>query len=143
MSQILMKRGLKADLPLLAPGEPAWTTDTHEFFVGSDNGNIQISTSTGVSIKTYPYSGTFASDTSSFDLASNLPIYKDGDSVMVYIGGLLKTEDVNYELTNGIITKLDDGTGTDWPTGFTYDIIVLKNVDALDPDDPWIDGGTF
>ena len=144
MSKILMNRGPKANLHLLAPGEPAWTTDTHEFFIGSDNGNIQISTSSGVSIKEYPYSGTVGVEgMSTFDIAANLPIYKEGDSVMLFIGGLYKTEGVNYEINAGVITKLDDGTGTFWPEGYTYDVVVLKNVDALDPDDPWIDGGTF
>jgi hypothetical protein len=41
MSQkIQMKRGAKANLPTLSVGEPAFTTDTEEFYVGSDSGNI-------------------------------------------------------------------------------------------------------
>jgi len=143
MSDIRLKRGNKADLPLLAIGEPAFTLDTKEFYVGSADGNIQLSTMNGVGVKNYSFAGTFDTPTSSKQI--ELPIYQPGDSVMVYIGGLLKTKDVNYTLDNatGTVIKIDDGTGTTWPTGYTYDFVVLKNVDELDPSDPWIDGGTF
>ena len=43
MSQkILTKRGLKANIPILDVGEPAFTTDTNEFFIGGASGNINI-----------------------------------------------------------------------------------------------------
>ena len=34
---IQVKRGSLADLPALKPGEPAFTTDSHDFYVGKDN----------------------------------------------------------------------------------------------------------
>ncbi|AIQ26967.1 hypothetical protein P40081_01140 [Paenibacillus sp. FSL P4-0081] len=43
-NKIQFKRGLKAQLPTLAVGEPGLTTDTLEFFVGSASGNIQMAT---------------------------------------------------------------------------------------------------
>jgi hypothetical protein len=142
MSQILMKRGPKASMPLLAPGEPCFTTDTHEFWIGSESGNIQFSTENGVSVKEYPMSGIFVSDENTINVKATLPIYTDGDSLSLYIGGLFVTKDVNYTIANGIITKVNDGTGAVWPAGYTYDVVVFKNVVAF-PEDPWIDGGTF
>jgi hypothetical protein len=46
MSVIKFKRGLKASIPSLNIGEPAFTTDTKEFFIGSSSGNVQIGLST-------------------------------------------------------------------------------------------------
>ena len=39
---ITIKRGLKADLPVLEPLEIGYCTDTREVFIGSANGNIPI-----------------------------------------------------------------------------------------------------
>lgn len=39
--KIKLKRGLEADLPTLDIGEPAFTTDSKKFFVGSISGNIE------------------------------------------------------------------------------------------------------
>jgi hypothetical protein len=47
---IKLKRGLKANLPTLAVGEPAFCTDTSELFIGTAGGNVNItgsSTSSG------------------------------------------------------------------------------------------------
>ena len=35
-----IRRGLEEDIPILAPGEPAITTDTKKFFIGTVDGNI-------------------------------------------------------------------------------------------------------
>lgn len=42
---IKLKRGLKQNLPQLAEGEPGFTTDTHELFIGSAIGNIGMARS--------------------------------------------------------------------------------------------------
>jgi hypothetical protein len=42
MPKIEFKRGTKDKLPTLDVGEPAFTTDTKEFFIGSDEGNIEF-----------------------------------------------------------------------------------------------------
>ena len=43
MSQkIQIKRGIKANLPVLSSGEPALTTDTEEVFFGNGTSNIQL-----------------------------------------------------------------------------------------------------
>lgn len=41
---IQIKRGTKAGLPALAPGEYGLATDTGELFVGGNSGNIQVAT---------------------------------------------------------------------------------------------------
>lgn len=40
IGEIRVKRGNKANLPVLKPGEPAFCEDTQEYVVGSPNGNI-------------------------------------------------------------------------------------------------------
>lgn len=40
--KIQIKRGTKAGLPTLAPGEYGLATDTNELFVGTASGNVQI-----------------------------------------------------------------------------------------------------
>ena len=40
--KIQVKRGTKAGLPALAPGEYGLATDTGELFIGGPNGNIQV-----------------------------------------------------------------------------------------------------
>jgi len=40
--EIQIKRGISANLPNLLEGEPAFTTDTKEFFIGTGSENIQI-----------------------------------------------------------------------------------------------------
>lgn len=37
-----LRRGAEARLPILAPGEPVFTTDTHKLVIGSDDGNETI-----------------------------------------------------------------------------------------------------
>jgi hypothetical protein len=47
--KIIIKRGLKANLPVLDDGELAFCTDTNELFIGSESGNILLKgTSDGV-----------------------------------------------------------------------------------------------
>lgn len=39
---ILLHRGLKATIPVAEAGEPLWTLDTHELYIGTSTGNAQI-----------------------------------------------------------------------------------------------------
>lgn len=41
-NKIQVRRGLKASLPTLSAGEPAYTTDTRELFVGTGSGNVNM-----------------------------------------------------------------------------------------------------
>lgn len=45
--KIQVKRGAKAGLPTLAPGEWGLATDTREVFIGSGSGNIPVATLDG------------------------------------------------------------------------------------------------
>src|SRR6056297_1903206 len=40
---IQIKRGLKSNPPTLSSGEPGWTTDTHDLFIGDGASNYQVS----------------------------------------------------------------------------------------------------
>ena len=40
-NKILLRRGLKSKLPTLSAGEPAYTTDSREFFMGTGSGNVK------------------------------------------------------------------------------------------------------
>lgn len=42
MSKLQIKRGNKANLPTLAPGEFGWCVDTKEMYVGSAEGNVLL-----------------------------------------------------------------------------------------------------
>ena len=44
MANITFKKGQQANLPVLAEAEPAFTTDTKKFFIGSSTGNVEIGT---------------------------------------------------------------------------------------------------
>jgi hypothetical protein len=46
--KIIFKRGPIANLPALDEGEPGFTTDTKQLFIGSDEGNIEIASKAAV-----------------------------------------------------------------------------------------------
>jgi hypothetical protein len=63
-NKIQIKRGAKANLPVLGAGEPAFTTDTKEFFIGDGSSNIEFAkqsdldiTNTKLSDLTYQTAG--------------------------------------------------------------------------------------
>ena len=41
-NKIQVRRGLKADLTTLSAGEPGFTTDTNELYIGSGTGNVKV-----------------------------------------------------------------------------------------------------
>lgn len=47
-NKIKFRRGFKSALPTLEVGEPAFTTDTKELYVGSDTGNVNITGKQGL-----------------------------------------------------------------------------------------------
>lgn len=73
-NKILLRRGLKSKLPTLSAGEPAYTTDSREFFMGTGSGNVNMGGSqwyTGAAM-----SGTSTSTTYYY---SSCPLVKIGD----------------------------------------------------------------
>ena len=73
-NKILLRRGLKSKLPTLSAGEPAYTTDSREFFMGTGSGNVNMGGSqwyTGTAM-----SGTSTSSTYSY---TSCPLVKVGD----------------------------------------------------------------
>jgi hypothetical protein len=51
-NKIQLKRGLVSDLPTLSAGEPAFTTDTNNVYVGNGTTNIQLAKQTDLDINT-------------------------------------------------------------------------------------------
>lgn len=49
-SSIQLKRGLKANLPVLLQGEPAFTTDEKELYVGTAAGNVKVSSKSEIEL---------------------------------------------------------------------------------------------
>lgn len=74
-NKIQVRRGLKSQLPSLSAGEPAYTTDTRELFIGTGSGNVNMGGSQW-------YTGTAISGTSTTTGAysySACPLVKVGD----------------------------------------------------------------
>lgn len=46
-NKIQLRRGVKANLPILSVGEPAFCTDTKELYMGTSSGNVRMSYDTG------------------------------------------------------------------------------------------------
>lgn len=62
--KIQVRRGSKAGLPKLSPGEFGFTTDTMELFIGGQSGNVQVASkdevSTHINNKSNPHGVTAA-----------------------------------------------------------------------------------
>lgn len=72
-NRIQLRRGVKSKLPTLSSGEPGYTTDTNELFVGTGNGNVNMNGSKW-------YSGTDMTATSgSNNSYTGCPLVKVGD----------------------------------------------------------------
>jgi hypothetical protein len=110
VTKIQLKRGLEKDLPVLAEGEPAFTTDSWKFFVGSKNGNKQIFGGGGGSVTPNNQEWT-STDTQDTFLITNgsIPNIK---SLFVFVGGVIQP---NVTLVNSTSFKLPEplNLGTD------------------------------
>ena len=74
-NRIQLRRGVKSKLPTLSSGEPGYTTDTNELFIGTGTGNVNMNGSKW-------YTGTAMSGTTSTENNYNYtgcPIVKVGD----------------------------------------------------------------
>lgn len=49
-NKIQIRRGIKANLPILSAGEPAFCTDTKQLFLGTGSGNIEYTKQSDVNI---------------------------------------------------------------------------------------------
>lgn len=82
-NKIQIRRGLKKLLPILSFGEPAYTSDTSEFFVGTGKGNVNMNGSLW-------YTGTALSGTS-----ENIN-YTYVDCPLVKVGDVYLNTDYGY-----------------------------------------------
>lgn len=122
-SKIQFKRGVKANLPTLSVAEPAFTTDTNQFFIGNGTTNIELAKSTDLSEivqKDYIAQTTFKN---SWIAENNNSIIKNGNIV-----------NLDLNISGGIITN---GTVL-----FTLPSILIpdksKNILAFNYGTPWI-----
>lgn len=98
-NKIQLRRGLKSALPMLSAGEPAYTTDTRELFVGTGSGNVNMGGS-------HWYRGTAMSGTST---TANAYSYSACPQV--------KLNDLYMNTSNGNVyacTKAGSGTSAKW-----------------------------
>ncbi len=72
-NRIQLRRGIKSRMPsALSEGEPAYTTDTHELFIGTGSGNVNMGGG-------HWYTGTDMSGTGSGNSYGMCPLVKLGD----------------------------------------------------------------
>ena len=72
--KIRLKRGIKSNLPTLSDGEPAFTTDEKELYIGSSSGNVKLTRNSEVSnltSKSHTHSNKSIIDTITSTLISN------------------------------------------------------------------------
>lgn len=96
INKIQFKRGLKANLPTLAVGEPAYCTDTQEFFVGTASGNLLINDHAGLIAQ--------LADIASLNNYSVIPTYTNGQLTKV------EEKDGSVVKLSSAITYNTDGT---------------------------------
>lgn len=98
-NKIQIRRGLKSEMPTLSSGEPAYTTDTRELFIGTGSGNVNMGGS-------HWYRGTAMSGTSA---ATGAYSYAACPQV--------KLDDMYMNTSNGNIyacTTAGSGSGAKW-----------------------------
>ena len=101
---IKIKRGLKANLPILSVGELAYCTDTNELFIGTDTGNALVNQD--IDTDEYIVSGTFDDTTGNLTLtrsdAGEITVNLDGR----YLQSFTDTNDyvTSADFTNGTLT---------------------------------------
>ena len=71
-NRIQLRRGIKSKLPTLAVAEGGWCTDTHELFIGTGSGNVNMGGG-------HWYTGTDMSGTGSDNNYGTCPLVKVGD----------------------------------------------------------------
>lgn len=88
-NKIQFKRGVKANLPTLSVAEPAFTTDTNQFFIGNGTNNIELAKATDLSDimqdRIY-YCGTTSGTNTYTATNSKITAYTDGLTVRIKIG---------------------------------------------------------
>lgn len=88
-NKIQFKRGVKANLPTLSVAEPAFTTDTNQFFIGNGTNNIELAKAIDLSDimqdRIY-YCGTTSGTNTYTATNSKITAYTDGLTVRIKIG---------------------------------------------------------
>lgn len=116
-NRIQVRRGLKNELPALSSGEPGFCTDTDEFFVGSDDGNICVNGS----------SWLFGTSISGIEPDENKYSFSTCPRV--------KTNDIYFNNTSGslyICTTPGAGSSAKWTyKGNARNLVVVSNQNEM------------
>ena len=98
-NRIQLRRGIKSKLPTLAVAEGGWCTDTHEFFIGTGSGNVNMGGS-------YWYKGTAMNGTTA--TTNN---YSYADCPLVKVGDMYLNTSYGYVYE---CTTAGKGTSAKW-----------------------------
>ena len=120
---IQLRRGNESDLPLLAQGEPAFTLDTGKFFVGGENGNVEI----GVTFTNVKANG--AKGDGSTDDTANIQSTLNNGGVIIFPPG---TYEISSPLTIQSGTRIiGSGATLQVTTGFPNNRGIFENSDTV------------
>ena len=109
MALIKIKRGQKSNLPSLNPGEPAFTTDEKELYIGSSDGNVKLTSNSEVqdlTSKAHTHTNKSIIDTITSALISNW------NSAVTHISDAVKhITSAERSLWNTVSNKVDKESG--------------------------------
>ncbi|NRY59840.1 hypothetical protein [Clostridium beijerinckii] len=130
-NKIQFRRGVKANLPILSVAEPAFTTDTNEFFVGNGTSNIKLAKQSDLDLANASLSEVenktnhIATDSNGSTLLDGYKIKLDDVIDDLYVGsvtngtlGLAKNV-TNYNTLLFCINKINYGLM--WIKVYSYD----------------------
>jgi hypothetical protein len=90
MTIIQLRRGLEKEIPVLAQGEPAFTTDTGKLFIGSPSGNVLIFGGNGSSNNILPNNQGWVSSSNqdTFQISNGQIV--NAKLLTVYVSGVVQ-----------------------------------------------------
>ena len=118
MAEILLKRGTAATIPALAVGEPGFTTDTHQCYVGSGTGNILIGPSADTRSAIWRYSNnTTMADPGAGSFRLNAGTFLAATQIAIDIltdGGTDVTNQLKTLAAGDIVQFQDQSNSANW-----------------------------
>lgn len=118
-NKIQVRRGLKANIPTLSAGEPGYTTDTRELYIGTGSGNVNMGGS-------HWYTGTAMSGTS-----TTTGYYSYSACPQVKLGDLYLNASYGYVYQ---CTTAGSGTSAKW----TYQAVSEVQQVQTQPQPQWL-----
>lgn len=131
VGEIRVKRGLKANLPVLKEGEPAYCTDTKEYYIGTPEGNVLVGSQTSggdtggggsVPSNVILFEDWVDGETVTIDTSTTPPADTTAPVLTITAGGTFtgtKTVTLSVNETADIFYTLDGSTPTTASTKYT------------------------